>query len=298
MSNSERRRRRLRPINRGLVSERVAEQPCAGQVGNRNILHCPECQSTTLSLGSHDQMVNTGQASGRLRHISFHAYCERGHNFRVHIHECRNGGVELYAVAADSNGFSGYFGDPDNLGEVTDSGTPSEAPMEDEGRSRVIALDERMGPPPAPEPPRERHVATTRHTEALDPNLNSLLDTIDDTLTCVVVGDPNVANTGYGTPFTYWTATDEREARREGWVLTNDSFERMTIARLDDPASYDDLDYEFPVFNNDTEAIAFVVNAALNGSRHHMLAIYLQGFPVRQELDVIPPRRLLRAPPA
>ena len=96
-----------------------------------------------------------------------------------------------------------------------------------------------------------------------------------------------------GKPHTYWTVDDDRASLQEGWLLTNDSSNRTYIAKLDDPASIDDLGFADPKFDCDSEAEFFVLQLAMAGSRRHMLAIYLQGFAVEEELDFHPPRELL-----
>jgi len=89
-------------------------------------------------------------------------------------------------------------------------------------------------------------------------------------------------------PFDFWTDQQANTAIDEGWLLTNDSKDRVTIARLDDPKSVAGLSFTEPVFDDDAEANEFVVSRALVGSKTHMLAVFLQGYNVDDDLQVWP----------
>jgi hypothetical protein len=84
-----------------------------------------------------------------------------------------------------------------------------------------------------------------------------------------------------------WTYKDDLAAKREGWLLTNDSFERFCIARLDDPPSVTDgrgqplLNYTKSKFNSDTAAYKFVVEQCAKGIRHAKRALLHVGLPYK-----------------
>lgn len=95
-------------------------------------------------------------------------------------------------------------------------------------------------------------------------------------------------------PHEYWPWEYELQSRREGWILANDSDDCTTISRIDDPASVEPkLDFTEPKFDGDHSAQSWVIEQASQGSRLHMLAIYLMGFPVGQPLNMEPPECLL-----
>jgi hypothetical protein len=100
-------------------------------------------------------------------------------------------------------------------------------------------------------------------------------------------------------PHEYWPWEYELQSRREGWILANDSDDCTTISRIDDPASIDpQLEFTEPKFAGDQAAQAWVIEQASQGSRLHMLAVYLTGFPVRQPLNIEPPDCVLPLNPA
>src|SRR5437870_1577370 len=91
-------------------------------------------------------------------------------------------------------------------------------------------------------------------------------------------------------PHEYWPWEYELQSRREGWILANDSDDCTTISRIDDPAGVQPkLDFTEPRFDGDQSAQAWVIERASQGSRPHMLAVYLTGFPVSQPLNMEPP---------
>jgi len=95
-------------------------------------------------------------------------------------------------------------------------------------------------------------------------------------------------------PFDLWPPQFNVQAMNEGWLLTDDSSENITIARLDDPASVPKLRYDEPKFANDQVANDFVFRKACGGSQCHVMAIWLQGYPVMTELQVLPPGPVVR----
>jgi hypothetical protein len=96
-----------------------------------------------------------------------------------------------------------------------------------------------------------------------------------------------------GKPFDYWLWECESQARSEGWILANDGLDCTTISRIDNPTEVEPkLDYDAPRFTDDAAAQTFVIERALAGSKLHLLAIYLTGFPVEQPLDMAVPKAL------
>jgi hypothetical protein len=88
-------------------------------------------------------------------------------------------------------------------------------------------------------------------------------------------------------PFDFWSDADDDAATREGWILTNDSDDRVHIARLDDPADCDrdpPLDFTEPKFGCDEEAQEYVAAKASRGCILHLKAIFLMGHPIRREV--------------
>lgn len=98
-------------------------------------------------------------------------------------------------------------------------------------------------------------------------------------------------------PFDTWPHRAANMAIEEGWLLTNDSLERVTIARLDDPEGVEGLDFTEPKFGTDQAANDFVVKRALEGSHVHLLAVWLQGYEVNAQLQVNPPVAYPPVPP-
>jgi hypothetical protein len=96
-----------------------------------------------------------------------------------------------------------------------------------------------------------------------------------------------------GKPFDYWPWECESQARSDGWILTNDGLDCTTISRIDNPTEAEPkLDYDAPKFTDDAAARTFVIERALASSKRHLLAIYLNGFPVEQPLDMVVPKVL------
>jgi len=93
-------------------------------------------------------------------------------------------------------------------------------------------------------------------------------------------------------PFDLWTKEHCDQALEEGWVLSNyDSYRpggtgysHVAIFKLDDPAAVDGLGYDEPKFATDNEAVDYVVAKALQGSKMHMLAIWLEGHIIERPL--------------
>jgi len=75
----------------------------------------------------------------------------------------------------------------------------------------------------------------------------------------------------------------------EGWILTNDSSGRVTISRLDAPGDVEGLGFTEPKFKDDAAANHHVASYAAGGSFLHLLAIWLQGYRVDDETEVLPP---------
>ena len=98
-------------------------------------------------------------------------------------------------------------------------------------------------------------------------------------------------------PFDVWPRQAANLAIEEGWLLTNDSAGRVTIARLDDPGSVEGLDFTEPNFETDQAANDFVVHRAMEGSHVHLLAVWLQGHEVDADLQVNPPVAYPPVPP-
>jgi len=89
-------------------------------------------------------------------------------------------------------------------------------------------------------------------------------------------------------PFNIWSTHQNRVSMQEGWILTNDSSGRVTIARLDDPASVPELNYTEPKFKDDQEAYEFVGKLCKMGSHLHFVAIWLQGYKTNDILECSP----------
>ncbi len=87
-------------------------------------------------------------------------------------------------------------------------------------------------------------------------------------------------------PHGYWSWDRELVSRREGWILSNDSDDCVTISRIDDPASVDECPYDDCVFEGDMEAQEWVIEMALKGSVTHLLALFLMGNPVECRLNM------------
>ena len=62
---------------------------------------------------------------------------------------------------------------------------------------------------------------------------------------------------------------DNEQAIKEGWALFNDG----ELQRLDQPAAHGEGLPEDPVFTTDRQAVEFVLDKALAGSRYHQDAI-------------------------
>jgi hypothetical protein len=91
-------------------------------------------------------------------------------------------------------------------------------------------------------------------------------------------------------PFMLWPTEYNKQSMEEGWLLTNDSDGRVTIARLDDPAAVvPAIGFEEPKFATDQAANDFVSAKAKAGSHCHFLACWLQGYRCNDELQVQPP---------
>ena len=88
-----------------------------------------------------------------------------------------------------------------------------------------------------------------------------------------------------------WTKECWDVAANEGWVLSNWDFgdgDVVWISRIDNPADWEDLPFEDPKFEGDLEAQEFVAETALEGSRVHLLALFLQMTPVYFENCIVP----------
>jgi hypothetical protein len=84
-------------------------------------------------------------------------------------------------------------------------------------------------------------------------------------------------------PFDFWSEADDDAATREGWILTNDSNNRVHIARLDDPAGAicnPPLNFHEPKFVSDDAALEHVGEYASRGSILHLKALFLAGHPI------------------
>lgn len=98
-------------------------------------------------------------------------------------------------------------------------------------------------------------------------------------------------------PFAYWSRAEANIAIEEGWVLTNNSADCVCVSRLDNPADVEPpLNYTEPKFEGDEQAQGFVATRAANGSRMHILALYLCGFSVEESMTAPPAGSLLRLP--
>lgn len=80
----------------------------------------------------------------------------------------------------------------------------------------------------------------------------------------------------------YWPIEFDLQSKKEGWILTNGSpidnmEERYYIAKLDDPSSVDELDYDEPKFRFDEDAQQYVVSRAGEGSKLHLYVLFLYG---------------------
>jgi len=90
-------------------------------------------------------------------------------------------------------------------------------------------------------------------------------------------------------PFKHWPEWADAASKKEGWILTNDSSERVTISRLDDPSSVEGLDFTEPKFQDDQEAYDTVACRAEERSPLHLLALWLQGYHTTDILEIEPP---------
>ena len=90
-------------------------------------------------------------------------------------------------------------------------------------------------------------------------------------------------------PFDLWPEWAANKAIEEGWILTNDSSEIVTISRLDAPGDVEGLGFTEPKFPDDQRANAHVARRAASGSSLHLLAVWLQGYEVAGEIEVLPP---------
>jgi hypothetical protein len=97
-------------------------------------------------------------------------------------------------------------------------------------------------------------------------------------------------------PFGYWPADYDEQSRREGWILTNDSSDCISICRLDDPAACDHCEFNYPLFGSDMAAREYVIAMAMQGHCLHALALYLQGHRVDHYLNMDVPNSLLPQP--
>jgi hypothetical protein len=75
-----------------------------------------------------------------------------------------------------------------------------------------------------------------------------------------------------------WLHEHDRASKLEGWLMTNDSDNNCSIARLDDPLSMQyepgwPKDFNEPKFGSDQEAIEFVRSRAKSGSPWHAQAV-------------------------
>ena len=98
-------------------------------------------------------------------------------------------------------------------------------------------------------------------------------------------------------PFDFWDKQADDLAKYQGWLLSNDSSGRVTIARMDEPQAWRDADVKLGFtrqpFKDDMAAGKFVVELAANANRHALLAIWLQGYDVEESMDMPPPKQLL-----
>lgn len=94
-------------------------------------------------------------------------------------------------------------------------------------------------------------------------------------------------------PFGYWPDEYEYCSRQEGWILTNDSDDCVTISRVDCPEDVDECPFDEPCFAGDAEAQTFVIRQAASGSAPHLLALFLMGNPIECRLNMDPPDCLL-----
>ena len=91
---------------------------------------------------------------------------------------------------------------------------------------------------------------------------------------------------------TIWPDRYDLLCQQEGWLLTNDSQGCFTIARLDCPADCD-VGFTEPKYRNDWEAKQFVLQQAIQTHEpRYVLALWLDGWPERLPLPVVPPELL------
>lgn len=85
-----------------------------------------------------------------------------------------------------------------------------------------------------------------------------------------------------------WCKKYHDQAKREGWIITNNSQDEYCISKIDDPPEWilDDgsrLDYTEPKFKSDDEAVDYVMARAREGSEMHGLAWAIEAEQLTQE---------------
>jgi len=86
---------------------------------------------------------------------------------------------------------------------------------------------------------------------------------------------------------THWMEHYDEDSKREGWALFNHDG-TLQIQALDDPE-----EGQATLKGGDGEAYTLCCNKALNGSKLHLLALFLDGRPVNEDgVDV--PKILLK----
>lgn len=90
-------------------------------------------------------------------------------------------------------------------------------------------------------------------------------------------------------PMDYWTLECHTMSLQEGWLLTNyDGCQQgksiVAICKLDDPSSAENLDYENPKFKCDETAADWVLRKAISGNIPHLLAVWLSGHAIEEEM--------------
>lgn len=76
-----------------------------------------------------------------------------------------------------------------------------------------------------------------------------------------------------------WSAKMSRAARREGWDLFNHEGE-VRIERFDENPHG---------FTRDDQVVSHCIRRSLQGSRLHLLALYLEGRPSKGTVDIVTP---------